>query len=215
MPLENRQQELLIIFSKVPRLGKVKTRLAADLGQERALWIYHKLLEHTRDITLPLSLAKIVYYTPYIVSDDYWQENAYQKALQPDGDLGERMHDAFAQGFSQGYTRICIIGTDCADLTSNHLGAAFRALHENNTVLGPSEDGGYYLLGMDRLYPELFADKAWSTESVASDTRNDIRRQQLSCFDLPLLNDIDTIHDLKKSALWKEIYQRDSSAEER
>lgn len=196
-----KEKELLIIFTKVPQLGKAKTRLAADLGDEQALEVYEDLLSHTRRITLPLPQDKIVYYTPYIDSDDQWDTRYFQKALQPGGDLGERMRYAFAQGFAQGYTRICIIGTDCLDLTTEHLNQAFEALREYDTVLGPSQDGGYYLLGMNQLYPELFANKSWSTESVADDTRQDIKQQNLSLKELPVLNDIDTIDDLKQSPL--------------
>ena len=197
------KKELLIIFAKVPEAGKVKTRLAADIGDEKALAVYHALLKHTHEITYSLPQDKIVYYTPRIVPDDLWEPACFQKALQPEGDLGQRMMQAFEQGFARGYARICIIGTDCPDLTTDHLRQAFHALRHHNVVLGPSQDGGYYLLGMDRLYPELFAYKAWSTESVADDTRADIRQQRLSCQELPTLNDIDTIHDLQQSALWK------------
>ena len=194
-------KELLIIFAKVPELGKAKTRLAVDLGDEQTLEVYRELLEHTRRITLPLSQDKIVYYTPYIDTNDQWCNQYYQKALQPEGDLGERMRFAFSQGFAQGYSRICIIGTDCFDLRTEHLEQAFDALQKHNVVLGPSQDGGYYLLGMNQLYSSLFSNKVWSTESVADDTRRDIKQQQLSLRELPTLNDIDNINDLIQSPL--------------
>lgn len=196
-----KDKELLIIFTKVPELGKAKTRLAADVGDEQALEVYRELLAYTREITLPLPQDKIVYYTPYIATDDQWDTNHFQKTLQPEGDLGERMRYAFDEGFARGYSRICIIGTDCLDLTTEHVDQAFKALRKHNVVLGPSQDGGYYLLGMDQLYPELFANKAWSTDSVADDTRRDIEQQNLSLKELPILNDIDTIDDLKQSPL--------------
>ncbi|WKN44116.1 TIGR04282 family arsenosugar biosynthesis glycosyltransferase [Tunicatimonas pelagia] len=196
-----KEKELLIIFAKVPELGKAKTRLAADVGDEPALEVYRELLAHTQRVTLPLSQDKIVYYTPHIVTDDQWENDHFQKALQAEGDLGERMRLATAQGFNQGYSRICIIGTDCLDLTTKHLTEAFATLHEHDVVLGPSQDGGYYLLGMNQLYSSLFFDKAWSTESVADDTRQDVQEQKLSLKELPTLNDIDTIDDLKQSPL--------------
>lgn len=194
-------KELLIIFTKVPQLGKAKTRLAASVGDEKALEVYQGLLSHTHAVTFALSQEKIVYYTPYIVADDQWESSIFQKALQSAGDLGERMQQAFAQGFARGYARICIIGTDCFDLTTEHLTQAFTALHEHDVVLGSSQDGGYYLLGMNQLYASLFSNKTWSTESVADRTRQDIQKQQLSLKELPILNDIDTIDDLKRSSL--------------
>lgn len=203
--MSNQPKELLIIFAKVPEPGKVKTRLAADIGDEKALEIYHALLKHTREITRSLPQDKVVSYTPHILPDDAWESDRFQKVLQPEGDLGARMLHAFEQGFAQGYSRICIIGTDCYDLTTDHLKQAFHALNDHQIVLGPSQDGGYYLLGMHQLYPELFASKAWSTESVADETRADVHRLQLSFQELPILNDIDTIHDLKQSALWNQV----------
>ena len=185
----------------MPEPGKVKTRLAADIGDQQALEVYHRLLNHTHEITQALPQDKIVYYTPHIPAEDVWEPDQFQKALQVEGDLGARMQQAFEQGFARGYTRICIIGTDCYDLTTDHLKQAFRALYHHDAVLGPSRDGGYYLLGMCRLYPELFANKTWSTESVADDTRTDMQRLHISFQQLPTLNDIDTIHDLKQSAL--------------
>jgi len=196
-----KDHELLIIFAKVPQLGKAKTRLAASIGDEKALEVYQALLSHTRAVTSPLFQNKIVYYTPQIETDDLWEGNGFQKALQPQGDLGERMHYAFAQGFAHNYARICIIGTDCFELTTDHLSQAFRALLKHDVVLGPSRDGGYYLLGMNQLFSPLFFNKEWSTESVANDTRQDVKQQQLSLKELSMLNDIDTIDDLKQSPL--------------
>ena len=203
--MSHQPKELLIIFAKVPEAGKVKTRLAVDVGDEKALEVYHALLKHTRTQVLPLAQDKIIYYTPHIVTDDAWEGDHFQKAIQPDGDLGSRMLHAFEQGFAQGYTRICIIGTDCFDLATEHLQQAFQALRDNNVVLGPSQDGGYYLLGMDQPYAELFNNKTWSTESVADETRADVQAHTLSLYELPILNDIDTIHDLKQSALWDQL----------
>lgn len=197
----NSDKELLIIFAKVPELGKAKTQLAVSVGNEKALEIYQALLSHTHAVTSSISQDKIVYYTPHIVTDDQWEGDIFHKALQSAGDLGERMQQAFAQGFAQGYSRICIIGTDCFELTTQHLTDAFTALHEHDVVLGPSQDGGYYLLGMNQLYTSLFSNKEWSTESVAENTRDDVTQLALSLKELPVLNDIDTVEDLKQSPL--------------
>ena len=189
-------QSLLLIFVKNPERGKVKTRLAATVGEERALQVYQQLLERTRAVTQPLSTNKIVYYTPAIQRDDLWSTNYYQKAQQADGDLGERMAQAFEDGFTQGYERICIIGSDCYQLTTAILKDAFAALNAHDLVIGPSTDGGYYLLGMRELHPELFRNKHWSTASVSKDTLATAEQQQLHWYELPTLSDVDKEADL-------------------
>ena len=189
-------QSLLLIFVKNPELGKVKTRLAATLGDERALHIYRQLLERTRAVTRPLASDKIVYYTPTVQYDDQWETAHYQKAQQTDGDLGERMSQAFAAGFAQGYQRICIIGSDCYQLTTAILRQAFEALAAHDMVMGPSTDGGYYLLGMRQPHPELFQNKHWSTASVGKDTIATAEQQHLRWHALPTLTDIDEEADL-------------------
>ena len=193
IPLMN----LLLIFVKNPQLGKVKTRLAATVGNQEALRIYLKLLERTREVTLPLALDKMVCYTPDVLVDDLWNNEHYQKIRQSDGNLGERMHQAFAAGFAQGYQRICIIGSDCYELSTEVIEEAFEQLNAHDVVIGPSTDGGYYLLGMNRLHARFFIDKAWSTASVKEDTVHDAKRMNLRWFELPTLTDVDEEDDLK------------------
>ena len=187
---------LLLIFVKNPELGKVKTRLAATIGKRKALRIYLKLLEHTHAITQSLPYDKVVYYSPTIQPDDCWSQGDFQKALQREGDLGERMQDAFRTGFAQGYKKICIIGSDCYELTSEIIQAAYQDLDAHDIVVGPSLDGGYYLLGMKELHPELFQDKHWSTSSVLKDTITDLTQKRLRWTALPELNDVDEEGDL-------------------
>lgn len=187
---------LLLIFIKNPELGKVKTRLAATIGNRKALRIYLKLLERTHAITQSLPCDKVVYYSPTIQPDDIWSQGAFQKALQREGDLGERMQDAFQTGFTQGYKKICIIGSDCYELTSEIIQAAYQALDAHDAVIGPSLDGGYYLLGMKGLHPELFQNKHWSTSSVLKDTIADLEQKNLRWTTLSELNDVDEEGDL-------------------
>ena len=189
-------KELLLIFVKKPELGKVKTRLAATVGDRQALRIYLQLLERTRATTLPLRCDKTVYYTPDIQQDDLWDETHYHKARQHEGDLGKRMLQAFEAGFAQGYQHICIIGSDCYELSTEVVEQAFEALATHDLVIGPSTDGGYYLLGMQQLHPELFQHKLWSTASVYKDTIEDAERKQLRWFALPTLSDVDEEADL-------------------
>jgi len=190
-------RQALIIFVKKPELGKVKTRLADSIGDRRALEVYHQLLERTLVFTQPLAMDKFVYYTPEIVHDDLWADDQYFKAKQSGNDLGEKMQHAFEQLFEAGYQQILIIGSDCYQLSSQIIGQAYQALEQHDVVVGPSTDGGYYLLGMKQMHPALFQNKAWSTAQVLEQTIADIKKYRLSCFLLPELTDVDREDDLK------------------
>ncbi|WP_139922564.1 TIGR04282 family arsenosugar biosynthesis glycosyltransferase [Hymenobacter sp. DG01] len=188
----------LLIFARRPELGRVKTRLAADLGDEAALAVYRQLLAHTRAAAAPLAAHKIVWLaeagTAAASLPDEWI--GYEQQPQPPGDLGQKMQAAFAQSFACGARAVVIIGTDCPGLTTAHLSDAFRALETHDVVVGPATDGGYYLLGMKQLWPDLFERKAWSTATVRTATLADVERLQLSLHLLPELRDVDTAADL-------------------
>ncbi|WP_018478543.1 TIGR04282 family arsenosugar biosynthesis glycosyltransferase [Pontibacter roseus] len=191
------EKNLLMLFVRNPELGKVKTRLAASVGPETALDIYLHLLQHTRSVTQELPMDKVVYYSERVEEQDMWPSQQYQKQVQPAGDLGERMSASFAAAFADGYTSVVIIGSDCLQLTSDIILKAFENLKTHEVVVGPALDGGYYLLGMNGLHPELFQDKRWSTEHVFPDTLYDIERLHLSHALLPYLSDIDNLEDLE------------------
>lgn len=191
-------KEALIIFARNPVRGKVKTRLAATMGDDKALSIYQSLLEHTVQITQRLPCDRYVFYADGISKNDVWSDDLYLKKNQEGNDLGQRMLHAFDTLFQQGYRKIIIIGTDCFELSSSILLDAFTALDEKQVVIGPSEDGGYYLLGMRQFFPFLFEEKAWSTDSVYSSTVQQLAMQNISYDLLPVLNDIDTEDDWKQ-----------------
>lgn len=191
----------LIIFVRAPELGKVKTRLAASLGKKAALLIYQKLLQHTRDITDAVSADKFIFYADEIASNDIWQRPGYFKMKQVNGDLGQRMFNAFKYLFAKQYDKVCIIGSDCYELSSAIVEHAFQSLNKNDIVIGPATDGGYYLLGMNQLHSVLFADKTWSTDSVLSDTLEDLQRLKLTFAQLPELTDVDEAVDVPKEWL--------------
>jgi len=150
------QKNLLLIFTRNPEIGKVKTRLAKTIGNEKALEIYILLLEKTKEITKDLNCDKAVYYSVKIRENDIWDENIYQKHQQKGEDLGIRMQNAFLKGFNDGYEKIMIVGSDLFDITPNHINEAFEKLNSNDVVIGPAEDGGYYLLGMKKNHPAIF-----------------------------------------------------------
>jgi len=195
-------KNLLIVFIKNAQLGKVKTRLAATIGDARALKVYHWLLRHTLAITKDIQCDKVVYYSDFIVSADGWHSSGFSQALQSGTDLGEKMLNAFRDGFSKQYSSIVIIGSDCNELQGEHLTNAFNALNNNCCiVIGPAYDGGYYLLGMTRLHEPLFRNKLWSSASVYKDTIDDITSLQLPFHILEMLHDIDNEDDLRESSI--------------
>lgn len=195
--------DLLIIFVKHPIAGQVKTRLAASIGDEKAVLVYQALLDYTHSIVAPLPVDKAVFYGNHLPDKDLWSEAGYTRRIQSGAGLGDRMESAFAWGFEQGYRRIVIIGSDCAELTTRILMTAFEQLQSDDVVIGPATDGGYYLLGSKQLHRELFQNKNWSTASVYTETIGDINKEALRFTALPFLSDIDTIADLTGTFLEK------------
>lgn len=191
------KNQALIIFARNPVPGKVKTRIAKDLGDEAALAIYKKLLAHTQTITLNLKVDKYIFYADFINDDDLWNDS-YSKYLQQGDDLGERMMNAFEYLFNKGYRQVAIIGSDCFNLNIEIIEQAFHNLKETDFTIGPSEDGGYYLLGMNTFFPKIFLNKKWSTDAVFFDSVNDIQSAGYTYKSLPTLSDVDTAEDYKK-----------------
>lgn len=184
----------LIIFVRNPVLGKVKSRIAATRGEENALAVYKYLLQHTKIITAGLSVTKFVFYTDEITTNDLW--NGYEKCLQSGNDLGERMSNAFEYLFEKGFTKIVIIGSDCFELDEKMISNAFLKLNENEIVIGPATDGGYYLLGMQLPFKNLFENIVWSSDSVFNETIKQIQQHKLSLYLLPELSDVDEEKDI-------------------
>ena len=185
----------LIIFVRKPELGKVKTRLAATIGDENALKIYNDLLLHTKSIVKNLSADKFIFYNDQFIEEDLWSESRFYKKIQVGNTLGDKMENAFKTLYSEGYEKIIIIGSDCFELDESLINKAFEQLDKHDVVIGPANDGGYYLLGMREFYPFLFMNKKWSTNEVFSDTLKDIEANNLSYFQLSMLTDVDTEED--------------------
>jgi rSAM/selenodomain-associated transferase 1 len=177
-------------------MGKVKSRLAHTVGEETALAIYYRLLEHTRRITEDLPFQKVLYYSEYVDTEDHWSNSLYQKTKQSEGHLGDKMKQAFEAAFAQGCDAAVVIGTDCMELSSDIITEAFTSLSADDAVIGPAADGGYYLLGLKAFYPEVFDKKIWSSETVLRDTESDFARLNLKWRRLPVLRDVDTFEDL-------------------
>lgn len=189
-------KNLLLIFTRNPELGKVKSRLAKDVGAQCALSIYKFLLEHTKKVTQSLSVDKQVWYSENITANDIWDTEIYSKKEQLQvEDLGKRMQHAFQLGFDKGYEKIIIIGSDLYDIEAKDFDVAFNMLHRNDAVIGPATDGGFYLLGMKRMITEVFQHKKWGTETVLEATLKDLEKYTFK--QLAAKNDVDYLSDIE------------------
>lgn len=194
------EEQALIIFIKNPVKGKVKTRLARVLGDDVALDVYQRLLAITRSATDKAHAHCFLFYSDFIPENDEWPEARYNKFLQKQvNDLGERMRAAFELVFSKGYNRAIIIGSDCPGISGELLNDAFTALDNNDAVIGPANDGGYYLLGMKVLLEELFTDIPWSTDMVLAETQQRLHNRQVRTQLLAELTDVDTMEDMVRA----------------
>ena len=192
-------KQALIIFVRNPVLGKVKTRLAATIGDEKALDIYKQLLQHTFNICSQVKAEKYIFYHEEIMEDDIWNAADFYKRLQVSTDLGDKMKAAFQELFNAGYKKIIIIGSDCLQLSPAIIESGYSMLQEKDAVIGPAKDGGYYLLGLRAMHEFIFENKKWSTASVFSQTLAELKQHHLSTGLLPELTDVDTEKDWLKS----------------
>lgn len=191
-------KQALIIFAKNLISGQVKTRLAAAIGNDMAVKVYRGLLQYTASITSFLPVDKIVFYSNHVNKQDVWENEVFKKELQSGNDLGERMKNAFIYAFEQGNKEVAIIGTDCFELTPAIIMNGFAYLKNNDVVIGPANDGGYYLLAMKQTHCQLFCNIEWSTKNVLETTLEICSQLNLSFHQLPRLTDIDTVHDLNE-----------------
>lgn len=195
----------LIIFAKEPVPGRVKTRLARDVGEQAAAELYSAMLDDVMAKAALLEDVKLLVFWA-MKEGEFPLFSAIPRLEmfeQHGADLGERMANAFMAAFEEGIEECCIIGSDLPDLPHEYLRQAFQMLENENTdtVLGPCSDGGYYLLGMRRLCSRLFEDVPWSTSQVLKTTLERAREARLSIGMLPEWHDVDTIADLRRLAL--------------
>ena len=194
------KRNTVITFCKYPVEGKVKTRIAKTIGNEFAVKLYKMFAEHTFGVLSKTdSIAPYIFFTE---KDDRgkiekWTRAEFPLELQSGNDLGERMYNAFNKAIERGSVNTIIIGTDIPDISSVIIKRALKALENSDVVIGPSNDGGYYLLGMKKLYKDLFIGIEWSRNSVLRNTIEKLNNLNLSYSMLPELIDIDTEEDLK------------------
>lgn len=206
--------EMLMIFVKNLIPGMVKTRLAADIGIDKALDVYMELVNHTNSITKKLDINKTVYYSEYVEVEDVWDTGGFELASQKGNTLGEKMSIAFDEAFDSN-NKVVLIGSDCYELTSKVIESSFVMLDDHDIVVGPAKDGGFYLLGMKEYFPQLFQDKVYSTDSVLKDLLETAEELELSVYQLPTLSDIDVLDDLKASGMdWENLGEDGDPADE-
>lgn len=190
------RNEALILFIKNPVLGRVKTRLAAGIGEERALQVYQDLLRHTREVARRVEVRRYVFYSDFIDWQDEWPESLFFKRLQEGRDLGLRMHHALDTALGR-HEKAVLVGGDIPGLRPDILERAFSALEQQDVVLGPAEDGGYYLIGLKEPRLSLFEEMRWSHPRVLDDTLQRVDDAGLSCQFLETLKDVDEPQDLE------------------
>lgn len=192
----------ILLFVKYPVPGRVKTRLAATIGAERAAEIYRELVERICR-SLPSRTDLIVMFDP----PERRQETITW--LAPFGantrfvpqcgtDLGARLEHAFAHAFALQLKKVAVIGSDCPEITTAILDEAWKALDDHDCAIGPTEDGGYYLLALRQECPALFAGITWSSDRVFAQTVAQANVLGRSVHVLPILQDIDTEDDWRR-----------------
>lgn len=185
----------IIIFQKNAELGKVKTRLAATIGEQAAFEAYHSLVKYTHKVASQSAANKILFFTNYLEENRSNYSSDYRFELQSGEGLGDRMKNAFQKLFEEKYDRLIIIGTDCGEITPEIISEAFDVLENREVVIGPAHDGGYYLIGMRSFIPSLFDGIPWSTDQVTALTIRCLESNSISYGLLPTLSDVDYEED--------------------
>lgn len=199
--MDYQKQTALIVFLKHPEKGKVKTRLAKDIGESAALFVYEELIAHTLDVAKSSLTDVWLFYNHDDIELPKPDSKRTFVQIQNGNDLGQKMNNAFETVFQQGYQKAIIIGSDCIELHQNHIKMAFQKLTLNDIVIGPAHDGGYYLLGQKKLHPEIFEDINWSTREVFEKTVEKVTSLGLKHTTLETLSDIDTLEELKRNPI--------------
>jgi uncharacterized protein len=192
----------VVIMAKAPQAGAVKTRLCPPLAPQTAAALYHAfLLDKIAQVRRLVQARPAIAYTPE-ESKSFFAELApdFLRIPQHGTDLGERLINSFVQCFAAGYTGVLAIDSDTPTLPTDFLqqAVALIATPENDVVLGPTEDGGYYLIGLRAMYRELFDNMAWSTAAVLHETRRRAVVKGLKITCLPPWFDVDTAEDLQR-----------------
>ena len=189
-----KNNSLVLVFCKNQIIGKVKSRLALKIGQKKAFLIYSELVNKTATIVNSLSSEVHVYYSDYIEENDKFNSSKIKKFIQKGNNLGDRMINALSIRFKN-FSPVVSIGSVLWKLEVSDIEDALRILKNKDVVIGPSTDGGYYLIGMNYLDTKIFENKNWGQKSVLNDTIRDID-DKTNIHLLEEKTDIDTYDDV-------------------
>jgi uncharacterized protein len=195
----------LMIFTRYPIQGSVKTRLIPLLGDSGACILHQKMVLHTLEKLDPFSSLQIWYEGAGEIEMRKWLGCKYIYKQQTQGDLGERMLHAFREAFAAGETKALLVGTDCPGITLMHVEEALLKLDQSDVVVGPAKDGGYYLIGMKAAHEDLFRAVPWGTDQVFQITEERARKERLEISLLEELADVDRPEDV---AVWYHFAQK-------
>jgi rSAM/selenodomain-associated transferase 1 len=193
----------ILFFVKFPGVGKVKTRLAKAVGSAAASRLYEHFTTDMLDILGGINADIVICFDSSEDKKKYcqWIGENFRYIAQDGKDIGERMHNALHRAFLDGYCRAIVIGSDIPDLPPDYINRAFIALGENNAVIGPSSDGGYYLIGFnaDSLYKQVFEGINWSSGQEFDETMKAFNKMEnYSVKVLDTWHDVDTVEDLQE-----------------
>jgi len=200
-------KQLLIILTRYPEIGKTKTRMIPILGEKGAMELHRQMTEYTVNKFKELSQENIeiqIYFTGgnNILMQQWLGSNLTYK-YQAEGDLGNKMKSAFIDAFNQGIKQVILIGTDCPDITIDLLQQSFNLLTFNQElILGKAQDGGYYLIGLNRIIEPIFNQITWGSNQVLNQTLDIAKKLKLNYHLLPELPDIDRPEDL---SIWEKV----------
>ena len=200
----------IVYMLKAPEPGRVKTRLAADLGDDEACRVYRALAERQYR-ALPPGWPVEIHFTPASATQrmQLWLEGANRYVPQVEGDLGKRLESASESAFARGAHHVFMVGADCPGLELEDFALALHQLSTgHDAVFGPARDGGYYLLATRRHLPQLFDGIPWSTPNVLRQSLANAGRLGLKSALLAEKEDIDDIAGLRRNfPNWETAFQ--------
>ncbi len=197
--------QLLMVFIKDSSKYPVKTRLKTSIGKNKSIWVYNQILKKTALVLKNIKTDIAVFHYNSIISKNPFKNFSKWNKIQIGENLGKKISNAFNWGFEKGYKKIIIIGSDLWDLNEEIINTGFIELNKNKVVIGPSIDGGYYLLGLNKKMPKIFEGIKWGTQSVLAETLKLLEHEP---YILPELNDIDTFEDLITNPSLFKIYNK-------
>jgi hypothetical protein len=197
---------VLLIFAKSPILGKVKNRLSKNIGLRSSLLIYKKLLEHTASVAQKSRIKTVLFQNEINPELKATFKNVADYQIQEGKNLGEKMETAFRWAFSQKYENVILIGSDLWSLDKYTLIESKKALENNDIVIGPCYDGGYYLIGMKNINNKIFKNISWSKKQVFKQTLSKVLEN--SVYYLEIKNDIDNKESLKAHTSLYDLYKK-------